>query len=129
MADDSFTSPELADSAVFGDSGDSEGDYFISRTEIVLGREPRVAESAVAGSTAVQNVSVTNFLFLTFRLRAPALEHGDGTDTVTYRDAVASESASSCFLRVLVIRMRGARFSKSFRYRTRKSACGSRTRR
>jgi len=119
----------LADSALFGDSGEPDGDDLISRTEIVLGREPRVAESAVDWSTRFKNVSGTNYLSLTFRRRSPALEHGDGTDTFTYRDVVVSEPASSCFLRVLVIRMRGARFSKSFRYRKRKSACGSRTRR
>ena len=34
-----------------------------------------------------------------------AIDHGDGTETVTYRNAVASESASSRFLRISAVRM------------------------
>ncbi len=128
-----FTTPELADSAISGDTADPDGDGLNNLTEFALSREPRVADSAAAWTTAVQNVSGTNYLTITFRRRAPALDlayavqstadlagtptwtpdavqvgsatpNGDGTETVTYRDAVASDATPRRFLRVSVTR-------------------------
>ncbi len=128
-----FTTLELADAAISGDTADPDGDGLNNLTEFALGREPRVADSAAAWTTAVQNVSGANYLTITFRRRAPALDlayavqstadlagtptwtpdaiqvgsataNGDGTETVTYRDAVASDAAPRRFLRVSVTR-------------------------
>ncbi|MDH4444271.1 MAG: Calx-beta domain-containing protein, partial [Akkermansiaceae bacterium] len=128
-----FTASELADSAVAGDTADPDADGLNNLTEFALSREPRVADSAAAWTTAVQNVSGTNYLTITFRRRTPALDlayavqstadlaatgtwtanavqvgtataNGDGTETVTYRDIVASNTAPRRFLRVSVTR-------------------------
>ncbi|MBC8011446.1 MAG: hypothetical protein H7067_15285, partial [Burkholderiales bacterium] len=128
-----FTASELSVAGVSGDAADPDGDGLNNLAEFALGRDPRVADSAAAWTTAVQNVSGTDYLTITFRRRAPALDlayavqanddlsipagwaptavevgsaiaNGDGTETVTYRDTVATGAASRRFLRVHVTR-------------------------
>jgi uncharacterized delta-60 repeat protein len=127
-----FTSAELSNSAVSGDTADPDGDGLNNLAEFALGRTPRTADAASAWTTAIQNIGGVDYLTITFRRRSPALDlayavqssptlangswsadallvgtptiHGDGTETVTYRDAVATSSASRRFLRVQVTR-------------------------
>ncbi len=126
-----FTPAELADTALSGDDADPDGDGLSNLAEFALGRDPRSPDAAAATSIAIQNVSGTDYLTLTFRRRAPALDlvyavqssgevagawstdavqvgaaidNGDGTETVTYRDSTPAGSASRRFLRVLVTR-------------------------
>ncbi len=125
-----FSSAEIADSAVSGDSADPDGDGLANLTEFALGRNPRLADASGAWSTAVQKIGGVDYLTLTFKRRAPALDltyavqssedlaawasgpvqvgsavaDGDGTETVTYRDTVAVGNGARRFLRVQVTR-------------------------
>ena len=125
-----FNSSELANAAVSGDDADPDGDGLANLAEFALGRDPRLADAAAAWTTAVQNIGGADYLTLTFKRRAPALDlayavqssgdlaswssgpvqvgsaaaNGDGTETVTYRDGVTVGGGSRRFLRVHVTR-------------------------
>ncbi len=125
-----FSSAEQANPAVSGDDADPDGDGFTNLAEFALGLGPRRPDTAPAWNTAVQNIGGTDYLTLTFKRRAPALDlaytvqssgdlatwstgpvqvgsaaaNGDGTETVTYRDNVAVGGGGRRFLRVHVTR-------------------------
>jgi hypothetical protein len=129
-----FTTVELATPTISSATADPDADGLNNFTEFALGCEPRVADSATALTSALQNLDGMNYLTLTFRRRAPALDlayavqstselagtpvwtsdalllgaatpNGDGTETVTYRDVTAVNThAPRRFLRVQVTR-------------------------
>jgi hypothetical protein len=125
-----FSSAELANSSISGDSADPDGDGLANLAEFALGLNPRLADASAAWSTAVQNIGGVDYLALTFKRRAPAqdlayavqssgdlaawstgpvqvgsaVSNGDGTETVTYRDSVAVGTGGRRFLRVHVTR-------------------------
>jgi len=125
-----FSSAEIADSALSGDNADPDGDGLANLAEFALGKNPRQADASAAWTTAVQTVGGVDYLTISFRRRAPALDlayavhssadlaawsagpvqvgsavaNGDGTETVTYRDTVAVGSGARRFLRVQVNR-------------------------
>jgi hypothetical protein len=126
-----FTPAELADNAVSGDAADPDGDGLANLAEFALDRNPLAPDAGAATPTAIQNISGTDYLTITFRRRSPALDlvyavqssgdltgawsadavqigaavdNGDGTETVAYRDSVPASSGSRRFLRVLVTR-------------------------
>lgn len=129
-----FTPLELADSGVSGDLADPDGDGLSNLLEFALSLSPRSnSSSSGVPASAVQNVGGTDYLTLTFKRRAPALDltytvqtndgtlaapgwlsnavqvgtavdHGDGTETVTFRDAAAVSSSTRRFMRVQITR-------------------------
>ncbi len=129
-----FTTVELATPTISSATADPDADGLNNFTEFALGCEPRVADSATALTTALQILEGKNYLTLTFRRRVPVLDlayivqstselagtpvwrgdalqlgaatpNGDGTETVTYRDATESNTnAPRRFLRVQVTR-------------------------
>ena len=127
----SFTQSELADSAVSGDTADPDADGFPNLAEFAFGLNAKTANPTGGPTTAIQNISGTNYLTITFRRRSPALDlayaaqtsgdlsgawttdavqlgsatsNGDGTETVTYRDSVSISPASKRFLRIQITR-------------------------
>lgn len=129
-----FTPAEQGESLISGDLADPDGDGLPNLAEYALGREPRVSDASAAWTSAIQNISGSDYLTLTFRrlVNAPDLAYevqstsdltnlaswtadpvlvgspvanGDGTETVTYRDSVeASSAAPRRFLRVQITR-------------------------
>lgn len=129
-----FSPLEIMDEAFSGDAGDPDDDGASNLLEFALGRDPRTSEAGGGVPQAtVQNLGGTNYLTVTFRRRAPALDlnyvvtvadtltgawvanavqvggaadNGDGTETVTYRDsaAVGAGGATKRFMRVEVTR-------------------------
>jgi len=124
-----FFPNELADTAVSGDAADPDGDGVPNLVEFALGREPKTPEAPITGATT--EIGQDAFLSLTFTRRvdlglvtitpqactnltswdaeaAPVLhsniDHGDGTQTVIYRDTVPVDSSSRRFLRIKVTR-------------------------
>ncbi len=127
----SFTQSELADSAVTGDTADPDSDGLPNLAEFAFGLNAKTANLTGGPTTAIQNISGTNYLTITFRRRSPALDlayaaqtsgdlsgawttdavqlgsatsNGDGTETVTYRDSVSISPASKRFLRIQITR-------------------------
>ncbi len=128
-----FTELERANSSISGPLADPEGDGLNNLTEFALGLNPKVPDSSNAWITSAQKINGINYLTLTFRRRAPALDlaytvqtsseltpnsweetavqvgsavlHGDGSETVVFRDVLNIESsAMRRFMRVKVTR-------------------------
>ncbi len=126
-----FTPLELANSTISGDTADPDGDGLNNLLEFAFGLAPKTASSTGAPTSAVQNISGFDYLTLTFRRRAPALDlayavqtsgdlsgawaggavqvgsataNGDGTETVTFRDSTALSAGAKRFLRLQVTR-------------------------
>lgn len=128
-----FTPLELANSGISGDAADPDGDGLSNLLEFGFNLNPLLAGNGAAQTMAVQNVGGSNYLTLTFKRRTPALDliytaqtnpgtlhagdwlgdavmvgspvsHGDGTETVTFRDTTALSSAPRRFMRVQVVR-------------------------
>ncbi|MCW1924472.1 hypothetical protein OKA05_18035 [Luteolibacter arcticus] len=120
---------ELEQIGVSGDNADPDNDGIVILLEFAFNLAPKTASQVGMPVGAVQNIGGSNYLTLTFRrqLAAPELTYtpqtngmlpgswmgdavlvgtpvsnGDGTETVTYRDSVASIAATHRFMHVLV---------------------------
>ncbi len=125
-----FTPLEIADVNIAGDSADPDNDGIKNLVEFALNTPPKTPNTTSLPAQAIQNVGGTNYLTLTFLRRVPALDlvysvktngsmttawqanavqvgtavnNGNGTETVTFRDST-SASATSRFLRLDVTR-------------------------
>ncbi|MBX2824359.1 MAG: hypothetical protein KTR33_06490 [Gammaproteobacteria bacterium] len=127
-----FTAAELADSLISGDTADPDGDGFDNLLEFAFNTNPKVANNSDLLDPKVEDVAGTDYLTITFQRRKADLgliytvestddlsgswsggtvmvgtptDHGDGTETVTYRDSVSTGPAAvKRFLRVTVTR-------------------------
>jgi uncharacterized delta-60 repeat protein len=128
-----FTPLELANSAISGDNADPDNDGINNLLEFALNLNPRVVNASGLPAATVQNVGGSNYLTLTFKRRVPlldlaysvttntgltgtwtanavqvgsAISNGDGTETVTYRDAVPVNQVGTTrrFMRLEVTR-------------------------
>lgn len=126
-----FTPLEVTNSALSGDTADPDGDGMNNLLEFAFGLAPKTASTTGSPTTAVQNISGSDYLTITYRRRAPALDlayavqtsgdlagawaggavqvgsataNGDGTETVTFRDSSALGSGLKRFLRLQVTR-------------------------
>jgi uncharacterized delta-60 repeat protein len=126
-----FTPLELADANSSGDLADPDRDRLNNLLEFALNQEPKLAGATSLPTAAIQNIGGLDYLTLTFRRRAPALDltysprttatlggswnadavlvgapviNGDGTETVTFRDSVPRTSATQRFMRLEVTR-------------------------
>lgn len=127
-----FSAAELNDPAISGDAADPDGDGLSNLAEFALCLNPRSSDRGQAWTLSVQNLAGSDYLTLSFRRRTPALDlnyvveaddqldapvwestgilvgtptaHGDGTETVTFRDTVPVDSAVRRFMRVNVTR-------------------------
>jgi hypothetical protein len=126
-----FTSLELANSSISGDTADPDADGLNNLLEYAFGLAPKTASTVGTPTTAVQAISGSDYLTLTFRRRTPALDlaytvqtsgdiggvwaggavqvgsataNGDGTETVTFRDSTALTGGAKRFLRIQTTR-------------------------
>ena len=127
-----FSSAELADALISGDTADPDSDGNGNLAEFAFNSNPTVADTDELPVVAIQNISGSDYLTITFTRRTPALDleytvesesdlsgawagsavqvgdptdNLDGTETVTYRDSeIISPSAPKRFLRVSVTR-------------------------
>ncbi|MEY4489552.1 MAG: hypothetical protein RIQ79_2060, partial [Verrucomicrobiota bacterium] len=127
-----FTPLEVANSAISGDNADPDADGLNNLLEFAFGLAPKSTDATGKPTSAVQNISGSDYLTLTFRRRAPALDlayavqtsgdltgawtanavqvgsatsNGDGTETVTFRDSSTLAAGNQKrFLRVQIIR-------------------------
>jgi hypothetical protein len=123
----------LANSAISGDNADPDNDGINNLLEFALNLNPKVANASGLPAATVQNVGGSNYLTITFKRRVPLLDlaysvttntgltgtwtanavqvgsaiiNGDGTETVTYRDAVPVNQVGTTrrFMRLEVTR-------------------------
>ena len=127
-----FSPLELADNAVSGDLADPDRDGIQNLLEFALNLSAKTSDAPGLPTASVQNVAGQDYLTLTFRRRTPALDltyapqtnasldagtwmnnavqvgaptnHGDGTETVTFRDVVPIGGSGSRFLQLKVTR-------------------------
>ena len=126
-----FTPLELDNSAISGDTADPDADGLQNLLEFAFGLAPKTAVRTGTPTSAVQNISGSDYLTITYRRRMHALDlayavqtngdltgpwtsnavqvgsatsNGDGTETVTYRDATAITGKAKRFLRIHVTR-------------------------
>ena len=126
-----FSALELLDSLVSGDLADPDNDGLSNMMEYIAGHNPKVGDGSSKPVPAMQSVSGTNYLTLSFRRNnfAPDLNFSaqsaatvtnaftnatiqvgspvnnfDGTETVTWRDTVPMNQAGQRFMRLQVIR-------------------------
>ena len=128
-----FTSAELSNSVISGDTADPDGDSIPNLMEYALNLTPTNANTSGLPVATVQNVSTTNYLALTYTrvlsatdisytvevsgdlliwssgpgftvaVGAP-IDNGDGTQTVTVRDTIPVDSATQRFIRLHINR-------------------------
>jgi CubicO group peptidase (beta-lactamase class C family) len=123
-----FNSAQLADPAVSGDLADPDTDGLSNLMEYSMGLTPLQADTSRRPLPAIQTVSGTPYLTLTFRrlylanevdygvevssnlfnwgagaqmLSGPVL-NADGTETFTYQDNIASSNSAMRFMRLKV---------------------------
>ncbi|NJM36591.1 MAG: hypothetical protein HC845_01245 [Akkermansiaceae bacterium] len=126
-----FTISELTDTNISGGLADPDGDGHNNLTEFALGLLPKAPDGAGALSRGMTNISGNNYLTLTFRRRlsaadlaytvqnnnlleaswpatavqvGSAVNNGDGTETVTFRDSVPVSSSPKRFMRLQIQR-------------------------
>ena len=127
-----FVTLELADAGISGDLADPDHDGIKNLLEFALNFSPKSSNASGLPTATIQNVAGQDYLTLTFRRRTPALDltytpqtngsldagswlsnavqvgapidHGDGTETVTFRDATPISGADRRFLQLQVTR-------------------------
>jgi hypothetical protein len=129
-----FTSAELTNAAISGDTADPDGDGMPNLEEYAFGLNPKVSDSGLAWPyPSVSTVDGTNYLAITFRqilyntdisytvqvsgdlinwfsgtgyttTVGPPVDNGDGSETVTVRDDVPANAATARFIRVNISR-------------------------
>lgn len=127
-----FSTLELADAGISGDLADPDHDGIKNLLEFALNLLPKSSDATGLPTATIQNVAGQDYLTLTFRRRMPALDltytpqtngsldagswlnnavqvgapidHGDGTETVTFRDVTPISGADRRFLQLKVTR-------------------------
>ncbi len=127
-----FTTLELADSGISGDLADPDLDGSKNLLEFALNMPPKTGSPSGLPTMGSTNVSGQDYLTITFLRRIPALDltytvqtsgtldtpswmanailvgtpvnHGNGTETVTFRDSTPISGATKRFLRLMVTR-------------------------
>jgi uncharacterized delta-60 repeat protein len=127
-----FTALELADSNVSGDLADPDLDGSKNLLEFALNMPPKTGSQSGLPTMGSTNVSGQDYLTITFLRRIPSLDltytaqtngsldsagwmanavqvgtpdnHGNGTETVTFRDSTPISGATKRFLRLMVTR-------------------------
>ncbi len=124
-----FTAPELANSAISGDFADPDKDGVVNLLEFAFGLLPKHSDAVGLPTSSLLAVDLDNYLALTFRrpINAPELiytvetnavlsagwsanavqvgspvVHGDGTETVVFRDSLPLANHPERFMRVKV---------------------------
>ncbi len=124
-----FTTAELTNSAISGDFADPDGDGIPNLMEYALGLNPKVASVNGLPVVGLQNVGGTNYLAVTYKQvlfatdisytvqvsgdlmtwnfgagytlqSGPAIDNGDGTETVTFQDVVPADGTLARFIRL-----------------------------
>ena len=127
-----FSPLELADTGISGELADPDHDGIKNLLEFALNLSPKSSDATGLPTATIQDVAGQDYLTLTFRRRTPALDltytpqtngsldagswldnavqvgapidHGDGTETVTFRDATPISGADRRFLQLKVTR-------------------------
>jgi uncharacterized delta-60 repeat protein len=127
-----FTLLELADSNISGDLADPDLDGSKNLLEFALNMPPKTSSPSGLPTMSKTNVAGQDYLTITFLRRIPSLDltytpqtngsletigwmanavqvglpinHGNGTETVTFRDSTPISGATKRFLRLMVTR-------------------------
>ncbi len=128
-----FTTDELTNSAVSGDTADPDGDGIANLAEYAFGANPKVADLGSLPVASIQNLGGTNYLTITFDQVlydtdisytvevsgdlvswdsgvgftapvGPPVDNGDGTETWTVQDLVPCDLITKRFIRLRITR-------------------------
>ncbi len=126
-----FTTEELTNAAISGDTADPDGDGIPNLAEYALGLNPKAPDATGAPVASIQNIGGSNYLTLTYRqvlydtdisynvqvsgdlvtwdcgagftaVVGSPIDNGDGTETWTIQDLVPSDSATARFIRLQI---------------------------
>ena len=127
--EDRFTPAEIADPNITGPNADADGDGWTTLQEYAFASDPKTTTTAPPFISRLDSIEGSTYLTLTFRRRSTlsdltylvqtnsglpgtwldndavlvpgsAVDHGDGTETVTYRDSQPVSAGPRRFLRL-----------------------------
>lgn len=128
-----FTSAELTNSAISGDTADPDGDGVPNLMEYAFGLNPKIANSSGRPVASVQHLGGTNYLTVAYNQVlyntdisytvqvssdlitwnsgpgftapvGPPVDNGDGTETWIVQDTIPSNSVTARFIRLKITR-------------------------